>query len=408
LERSATLEAVHQLRRGLEGVAQMPTDARRDRLELALYTHLGPALIATHGYAASDVEEAYTRMQQLCDSEPHHQALWELFSYHVARGELHHSQADAEKIMALAEKEQAASLLAQARHGVGICLVFRGELESSRPYLTPAADDEPKGIVHYGLGHDPGVGNTATLALTDWLEGRLASSLERIEAAQAQARRLDHPYTEGFAIFFAAWIHQLRGEPKPTEELSRELLQLARQQSFPWFVAKGEFFLGWALTTTGRDPESGMERIRASIQAVSANGVYLLQTHALAIYAELCLNRGLLDSAREALSEATQIYRRTGERFWEAEISRLGGEFLQQEGDLQGAQTAFRHALETSQRQGFHSLELAAALSLSRLLAASGERRAAREVLAGPYRLFARGELTPVVLAAGRELDELD
>jgi predicted ATPase len=65
-ERSAYVEAINHLRKGLEVLQMLPDTPARLQHELALQTTLGPALIATKGYGAPEVAQAYTRARELC------------------------------------------------------------------------------------------------------------------------------------------------------------------------------------------------------------------------------------------------------------------------------------------------------------------------------------------------------
>src|SRR5262249_51482165 len=66
LERSAHAEAIAHLRTGLTLLTALPETTERVQHELALHLALGAALIATQGYAASAVEQTYTRARHLC------------------------------------------------------------------------------------------------------------------------------------------------------------------------------------------------------------------------------------------------------------------------------------------------------------------------------------------------------
>ena len=61
LERSATLEAVAHLTKGLEVLTTLSDSPERAQQELSMQITLGPALIAAKGYGASDVASAYAR-----------------------------------------------------------------------------------------------------------------------------------------------------------------------------------------------------------------------------------------------------------------------------------------------------------------------------------------------------------
>jgi predicted ATPase len=83
---------------------------------------------------------------------------------------------------------------------------------------------------------------------------------------------------------------------------------------------------------------------------------------------------------------------KNGERWWEAELYRLTGELLLRQGDPEAqAEAHFHHALNTARRQQAKSLELRAAMSLSRLWQQQGQRNEARELLAPIYGWFTEG-----------------
>jgi predicted ATPase len=66
LQRSANVEAIAHVQRGLELLSTLPDTPERTQHELDLLTTLGPALLSTRGYAAPEVLRAYTRARELC------------------------------------------------------------------------------------------------------------------------------------------------------------------------------------------------------------------------------------------------------------------------------------------------------------------------------------------------------
>jgi tetratricopeptide (TPR) repeat protein len=66
LGRSAQLEAVQHLGALLQAVQRLPEGPDRDRAELRARITLGPALIATRGFASPAVEGAFLRARELC------------------------------------------------------------------------------------------------------------------------------------------------------------------------------------------------------------------------------------------------------------------------------------------------------------------------------------------------------
>lgn len=92
VERSANLEAISHLSKGLEGLKSLPEEGpERDRQELALQTALGTSLIAVHGYAAPQTGATYRRARALAerlgDTAAQFATLSGEFIYHFVRGD---------------------------------------------------------------------------------------------------------------------------------------------------------------------------------------------------------------------------------------------------------------------------------------------------------------------------------
>ena len=65
-QRSANMEAIAHLTKGLELLKTLPDTPERTQQELTLQLALGAPLMATKGYAAPEVDRAYTRARELC------------------------------------------------------------------------------------------------------------------------------------------------------------------------------------------------------------------------------------------------------------------------------------------------------------------------------------------------------
>ena len=98
------------------------------------------------------------------------------------------------------------------------------------------------------------------------------------------------------------------------------------------------------------------------------------------------------------IAQTTSSSTRLPDAVWEAELYRRRGELLPQSGGMHSgvlaasghgssaeAEAAFQQALATARRQQAKSLELRAALSLSRLWQHQGKRTEAHELLATIY-----------------------
>ena len=125
--------------------------------------------------------------------------------------------------------------------------------------------------------------------------------------------------------------------------------------------------------------------------------------------AEVADHLGHPEDGLQALAEAYTLMEQHEERWWEAEVHRLRGVLLlRQPGTPQAeAETWLQRALDVARRQEAKSLELRAAMSLSRLWQQQGKQAAARELLAPIYGWFTEGFDTADLLEAKALLDEL-
>jgi predicted ATPase len=102
---------------------------------------------------------------------------------------------------------------------------------------------------------------------------------------------------------------------------------------------------------------------------------------------------GRTEEGLQALAEAHTLVEQHEERWWEAEIHRLRGVLLlRQTGTPQAeAEGCFHQALDVARHQEAKSLELRAAMSLSRLWQQQGKQAEARALLAPVYGWFTEG-----------------
>ena len=126
-------------------------------------------------------------------------------------------------------------------------------------------------------------------------------------------------------------------------------------------------------------------------------GQKLYHPYYLALLAEAYGQAGQPEAGLSALDEALTLMEATEERWWEAEVHRLKGELLLQLplSDISPATACFHQAIEVARSQQAKSLELRAALSLSRLWQQHGQRDQARQLLTEIYSWFTEGFETP-------------
>ena len=109
--------------------------------------------------------------------------------------------------------------------------------------------------------------------------------------------------------------------------------------------------------------------------------------------ADVCDALGHPEEGLQALAEAHTLMEQQELRYWEAEVYRLRGVvLLRQPGTPQAeAEAWLQRALDVARRQEAKSLELRAAMSLSRLWQQQDKRAEAYALLAPIYGWFTEG-----------------
>jgi predicted ATPase len=218
-----------------------------------------------------------------------------------------------------------------------------------------------------------------------WLLGYPDQSAERSTAAVTLAQQLGYPYSLGMPLAIAAVLSQFRREGASTQGRAEALSALATEQGFAHWLAQGMIFRGWGRACQGHLHE-GIEQLRQGLAAWGATGAGLIQPYWLALLAETYWWTGQLEAGLHTVAAALVAAEDNRESWWDAHLYWLKGELLlAQHGTqhtLQDVEACFQHALAIARRQQAKSLELRAAVSLSRLWQWQGKRAEARELLA--------------------------
>jgi predicted ATPase len=440
LERSAYLEAIAHLTKGLELLTTLPDSPQRLQHELTLHIALGLALTVTKGQAAPEVEHAYARARELCQQHGEtpqlFQALFGLWGCYEAQGQLQTALELGEQLLSLAQRLPDPALLLEAHHALGATLFWRGE-------VAPAGAHFAQGVALYEPQHhrslawlyseDPGVVCLSYAARALWLLGYPDQAHTRIHDALTLAQEVAHPVSHTYALTTAAMLHQFCRERHATHTQAEVAIYLAAEQGLPYWGAWSTVLSGWAVAAQGQEAE-GIRQIRQGIAAYRATGAVLLWPYFLALLAEAYGSTGQGEEGLRVLAEALPLVHYTGVRFYEAELHRLKGELLWQHAVKTGsiptptqtsrglhtdagatdgppllteAETCLQHALTVARRQHAKSLELRAAVSLARLWQQQGKQPEAHQQLAEIYGWFTEGFDTVDLQEAKALLEDL-
>jgi predicted ATPase/class 3 adenylate cyclase len=425
LRASANPEAIAHLTTGLDLLADLPAGPERDGVELQFHLTLGPAYMAIRGYAAPEVEACYQRARELRrelgdtlgDTSQGVPALHGLWTNHIVRAQHTTAIALGEQVLQLGVATSDDGLLLQGNMEVGWSHFFLGELEQAREHLERvlALYDPKRHSSHaFTYGDDPAVSARSNLAQVLWLLGHVDQSLRYSEENLAILRSvIDHPYSVAFGLDLAAVVRQYRSDAPATRALVDEALALSEAHGLVFIDAMASILKGWALAQEG-DLAEGIAQMRRGLAAQLATGAELARPYWLCLIAEACLESGDALEGLALLDQAEAAVQQTNERYWEAEIHRLRGQLLLAAASdpaasavVRSAEECYRRALDVARRQGARSLELRAAVSLSRLWQAADRHGEARELLAPIYERFTEGLNHPELREAAALLAEL-
>jgi len=316
-----------------------------------------------------------------------------------------------EQLLSLAQQAQNSGMLVAAHGALGASLFYLGTVASAHTHFTQGItlyDPQQHRDAVFLYGDDAGVHCHTYAAWVLWYLGYPDQGLTQIDEALTLAQQVAHPFSLGFALCFAAVLHLFCREVRLTQERAAALISLAQEQGFPYWMAGGSIYHGWALAQQGQGKE-GIEQMHQGMMAWRAAGAELGRSAILTFLAEAYGTMEQPEAGLTVLAEALVHVEHTGERFYEAGIHRLKGALLLQQSsdNAAEAETCFHHAIHIAQNQSAKSWELRAATSLARLWQQQGKRQEAHDLLAPVYNWFTEGFGTADLQSAKALLDEL-
>ena len=301
----------------------------------------------------------------------------------------------AQQLLDLVQRQPDTGFVVEGHFVMGTMASYRGEFLAARTHLEQSwrlSDTVPSPTATLRGGFVPGVTPRTSLARVLWALGYADQAQQRSQEALALARQGEHLPSLAYAECFVGLVCQCRRDVAATQAHADALMALAAAQRLAAPRRAGAHLAG---VGPGHARRGGRRR-----GACSARGWRLptwdqriLRPHWLALLAEAYGRAGQPEAGLQVLAEAVTLMATTEMRWSEAEMSRLQGELRLQlaSPEVPQAEACFQQALEVARRQQAKSLELRAALSLSRLWQQQGKRQAARELLAPIYGWFTEG-----------------
>ena len=424
MDRSAPVEAVSHLSRGLEVLATLPETLERLQQELDLQVLLGAAWTQISGFATPALRQVYARARELGQRLGASQQLLAVlvgqFGGHLQRAELQTAQEVAIHMLTQVQGQRDPLPLLAAHTTLGIVLLARGEVVAAHRHLAQGITlyvptDHRTLVTHHSV--DLGVLIRGNVAMSLWMLGAPEQALGHIHALHALAQELAHSFSLAYTLLVVTRVTQWRRDVPATLRWSEALMACCSEYGFAQHLSWAELLHGWALLAQGQR-EQGLAQMRQGLTAHDATQAVQWRPYFLAFLAEGYGQTGAPDAGLRLLAEALVAVQHTDEHMWEAELHRLQGELLLQVQHQQPAladdlshraavEASLHQALAVARRQQAKSLELRAAMSLARFWQQQGKRAEAQALLAPVYSWFREGFDTADLQEARTLLDVL-
>ncbi|MFL5661320.1 MAG: ATP-binding protein, partial [Ktedonobacteraceae bacterium] len=369
----ANEDAISLLSRSLELLALLPAGSKRDKQELSLQLALAPLYRVTKGWGTLELERVLDRALALCDTvgddAQRAQTLYGLQSLYVVQAKLERMHMISDELQTLYQRSHgsvppfAGMMLAGAQLHLGRIT------EASAHFAQIIAACDPDHLLH--LQESQGV-NYAALAWAWqahalWCLGYAQQAQERGLDAVKLVQDLDQPFNQALVSAYLALLQQLLASEAVSREHAEQALALANRYQAPYYHAWAGILVSYTLALEQPDEER-IGHLRGSIAAFKASGARLRLPYYLSLLAQVYGKAGRAEEGLASIDEALAEAHVHNERWWDAELHRLRGEFLLMGGaDASDGEAAFLHAIAIARSQQARSLELRATMSLARV-----------------------------------------
>ncbi len=393
--RGENAEAIGHLRQGIELLDELETGPVRDELELELQVALGGPLLGAKGQSHPEVEAAYGRALELCDQvggshrPPRFRALWGLARFYQSQGRLDVATELGEQLLVRAEQAGDLLVLPWAHLGLGLTSFWQGAPARAAAQLERAISHHDASVhrpTAASYGQDLDVTTHAFLGLAWWVAGHPDRARAAAERAVALGPEGAIPLSHAYALDYASAVFGLLGDTDRHRAYGEEAVAIASERGLPLWLAFGRVMVAWA-ESVARPGRAAVDGFRGALGGMSGTGTVLGAPFLLGMFAQAQAAAGDPGAAMATLEAALDAGRRQQSPFWDAELLRLQGKFRVARAEMLGeaageeAERCFHDALDIARKQAAGGLELRAATSLARRLAADGRRAEAKALL---------------------------
>jgi len=294
-----------------------------------LQSVLGTALLATRGYTAQEVREAFTRAQELSEQIDNTDQLFQivvgLWMYYQVSGQNNRALDTGSQLLRIAKDGGSPGQMVQAHYSIAYTHLYRGELEASKQHFEQALASEVEDgdfSSQSASGDDTRTHVRCMIALVYWYLGLPETALRYATEAAEMADSLEHPFAITFVSFINAWLHLLRREPGPAAVYANQCVRLAEENGYRFFSPLGRF------VQAASDGGGSSLKMKSALQDCQQAGITSGSSFLMFQLVEALLADELFDEALEQLELARQHIDTIGEAYLDPEYYRINGILL--------------------------------------------------------------------------------
>ena len=412
LARSATLDAIALVERGLDLVAGLPPSADVNRVERTLQnTRLFPA-IAAFGWSSNEVELIYRRLLDLSrESADRRELFFTLygdFAIRIMRAQTGEARAVADRMVEAVRDLSDPDLTHHALRCRVAASFFRGcfgDMRRDLDQIAGLARNDGDWARLDASGACPQAAADMFEACLLWCTGfpdRAAAALGRAHAVAQASGRVN---VIAFVLQFSCVLGLVVGDFAAVKQHSEALLSLGTEHQLKSYPPAARAFQGIVLIEENQ--QEGHAILAGALGELEGINAFLSRPHMLCWVAGHRAEADGLDAGLQLLDEATRTIEQSGEQLWATAIHRTRGALLARAGRDAEAEDALLAAIAAARSDGARGLELKAATDLAHLWHHRGRAGDALALLDPIVAGFTEGWTTPDLVRATRLNDAL-
>jgi tetratricopeptide (TPR) repeat protein len=392
---SAYEEALGHLRNASDLVITMQKGDKRDSLDLDIQIYLSSTLKATMGFDSPEVFLAYSRARDLCrrlgQTSKLPPILFGLWTYHLYKLNLKEAYEISRECLDIGTKMGEKSIIMEAHVALGNTQYWFGKFSDSYDHMQQVLQlyDPQNDTAHVvGYGMDPRVVALLFSSLVSSITGHMDRAIDERNKMLSIADELSHPFSTAIALQGAAILDYHINDFESALKHTEILIDLSIENKLPSYIGIGTMIRGWALSARG-DRMEGIKLIDEGYNKwLAGSGGRMCHSMYCLMLAEAYGDDGDIDNGLQVLEKGLTEGQLYGELCYETELYRKKAELLLKQGDLAGADSNLRKAIEVADNKGANLFQLKATISLGRLLAEKGECDESRRILDKVYDKF--------------------